>query len=281
MIRALGYACVFLLLLPSCKRTTRSPYLEVRPIGLRRPPHRRQFSSKMHEVWVYVEDEALGVWEPPVPILASGSQRVQVIAGIRRNRISSDIIQYPFYETWEAPLDLVLQQTTVVEPVFTLFRWAGLLDRGVRGPWLQVHGGRGKRYHLVYGDRCRARVRGNASGAFYLDQQRPFSAASPTRTSPPMGPVRCSWNWITGATIGSRSGSTTISAGPLSRSRSCSCHPPSGRMAACPEQDPCGPFLAVQSNRDRDKRILHRAESWTWMRRPPSSTWTTSSWCRN
>ncbi|MCB0812610.1 MAG: hypothetical protein KDB87_05520 [Flavobacteriales bacterium] len=178
MIRALGYACVFLLSLPSCKKDDKVPsYLEVRDPSVSADPLTEgSSSSKITEVWVYVEDEALGVWEPParVPILASGSQRVQVIAGIRRNGISSDIIQYPFYETWEAPLDLVLQQTTVVEPVFTYFDGLDF--------WIEAFEDPGYKFTVaaesdttLYTETDAGLVfEGNASGAFYLDQQRPF-----------------------------------------------------------------------------------------------------------
>lgn len=178
MFRALGSACALLLLLVSCKKDDKVPsYVEVRdPSVSADPVTEGSSSSKITELWVYLDDEALGVWEPPakVPMLASGTRNVQLIAGIRRNGISSDIIEYPFYDTWEMPVDLVLEQTTVVEPVFTYFSGLDI--------WIEAFEDPGYKFTVstesdttLYTETDPALVfEGNASGAFYLDEQRPF-----------------------------------------------------------------------------------------------------------
>ncbi|MCB0771981.1 MAG: hypothetical protein KDB93_01255 [Flavobacteriales bacterium] len=77
-------------------------------------------SSKITDLWVYVNDQPVGVWEPgrQVPVIAEGSAQVKLIAGIRRNGIVDNRIQYPFYATWQAAVNLVSGQTTALAPVF-------------------------------------------------------------------------------------------------------------------------------------------------------------------
>ncbi len=79
--------------------------------------------SNVTDVWVYANDQAVGVWEPGrrIPILEEGPTTVKLIAGVRRNGVTNDRIQYPFYATNSQQLDLVAGQEIAIQPVFTYF----------------------------------------------------------------------------------------------------------------------------------------------------------------
>ena len=57
-------------------------------------------SHKITDVWVYVDDQQMGVFELPAlfPILKSGKHRLEIRPGIKLNGISSTRVPYPFYE---------------------------------------------------------------------------------------------------------------------------------------------------------------------------------------
>ena len=56
-------------------------------------------SSKITDVWAYVDDNLVGVFELPAlfPVLAKGRHKLQLRAGIMLNGISSTRVPYPFY----------------------------------------------------------------------------------------------------------------------------------------------------------------------------------------
>lgn len=57
-------------------------------------------SHKITDVWVYLNDNILGVFELPAvfPVLANGPQKLELRPGIKINGISSTRIPYPFYD---------------------------------------------------------------------------------------------------------------------------------------------------------------------------------------
>lgn len=80
-------------------------------------------SSKITDLWVYVNDQPAGVWEPGrrVPLLSSGPSNVKLIAGVRKNGVTDDRIQYPFYATFSKDLDLVPEKIQYFTPDFRYF----------------------------------------------------------------------------------------------------------------------------------------------------------------
>lgn len=69
--------------------------------------------SAVTDMWVYANDEAIGVWQEnrsAIPVLSEGSTYIKIVAGVRRNGITQDRIQYPFYATWSQNVDLTLGQ---------------------------------------------------------------------------------------------------------------------------------------------------------------------------
>lgn len=138
MTRALPLLGLFLLVFAACKKDGAVPaYLEVDQPTVA-GTNGQVISSKITDLWVYVNDQPAGVWEPgePIPVIAEGPTSVKLIAGVRMNGITDDRIQYPFYQTWQQTLTLVPEQTTVVQPQFhyydNLNYWLADFDTGLR-----------------------------------------------------------------------------------------------------------------------------------------------------
>ncbi len=57
-------------------------------------------SQEITDVWVYVDDQQLGVFELPAkfPVLAAGKHKLEIRPGIKLNGISSTRVPYPFYK---------------------------------------------------------------------------------------------------------------------------------------------------------------------------------------
>ncbi len=114
-----------LLCLCACERTDQVPaYLDLGSASVATDlANEGSGSSKITDAWVYVNDQAAGVWEVPskVPVLASGSINIKVIAGVPRNGVLDDRVQYPFYATYSVDHDLAPEAHTSITPVFTYF----------------------------------------------------------------------------------------------------------------------------------------------------------------
>ncbi len=95
-------------------------------------------SSKITDMWVYVNDQPVGVWEPGkrIPMIAAGSTSVKLIAGVRKNGLTNSRIQYPFYATWQQQVDLVPEQTRTLTPQFRYYDnlnvWLADFNTGLR-----------------------------------------------------------------------------------------------------------------------------------------------------
>ena len=79
--------------------------------------------SAVTDMWVYANDEAIGVWQENrrIPVLSEGSTNIKIVAGVRRNGITQDRVQYPFYATWSQDVELTLGQEVVMQPVFSWY----------------------------------------------------------------------------------------------------------------------------------------------------------------
>ena len=125
MTRALRTAPLSLLCLSACRPTDHVPaYLAIdNAVVSANAMEEGSSSSKITDAWVFVNDQSTGVWEVPskIPVLAAGTSNLKVIAGIARNGILADRVQYPFYDTWTNDLILVPEGRTEIEPVFTYF----------------------------------------------------------------------------------------------------------------------------------------------------------------
>ena len=63
-------------------------------------PSEGSTSAKVTDVWVYVDDQNMGVFELPAifPLLYEGKHKLEIRPGIKLNGISSTRVPYPFYK---------------------------------------------------------------------------------------------------------------------------------------------------------------------------------------
>lgn len=76
-------------------------------------------SQGISDAWVYMDGTALGVFELParIPVLAEGTHKFQIFAGIKNNGISATRVKYPFYDDYETELTLTKGSEITINPV--------------------------------------------------------------------------------------------------------------------------------------------------------------------
>ncbi len=138
MTRALPLVGLCCCLLAACKKEGAIPaYIRVAPPVVVADAG-QEASSKITDLWVYVNDQPAGVWQPGrrIPLVANGNSTIKLVAGVRRNGITDNRIQYPFYATWQQQVHLVPEQTTTLAPEFQYFTnlnyWLADLNTGQR-----------------------------------------------------------------------------------------------------------------------------------------------------
>lgn len=95
-------------------------------------------SSKITDVWVYLNDQPVGVWEPGsrIPLIGSGTATLKFIAGVRKDGVTDQRIQYPYYATAQQQVQLVPEQAVELAPVFQYYSglnyWLADFETGVR-----------------------------------------------------------------------------------------------------------------------------------------------------
>lgn len=82
-------------------------------------------TDNITDVWVYVDNEFIGIFEVPcqIPVLNSGTKTIRVYPTILNNGISATKKIYPFLEEYEITVDLVANQTVTINPVTRYFSY--------------------------------------------------------------------------------------------------------------------------------------------------------------
>jgi hypothetical protein len=130
-------------------------------------------STKIKDVWVYIDNKFQGAYELPArfPVLKSGRQKVILSPGIFLNGIASTRSPYPFYQSHIEEIDLVEKGTVVINPQTSYFTT-------VESSYIEAFEGAGFSltstnnsdtimYQLPAGDPNI--FEGNSSGVAYLD----------------------------------------------------------------------------------------------------------------
>lgn len=84
------------------------------------------------DAWVYIDDNLQGVYEIPAnfPLLAQGSHKLRVKAGIKDNGIAGNRIPYPFYSSYIIDEQTFNPETTIsITPVVSYLENATLDDK--------------------------------------------------------------------------------------------------------------------------------------------------------
>jgi hypothetical protein len=138
MTRPFAFASLCLLLLSACKKDGAIPAYVHLNVPVVEDANGHLVSSKITDLWVYLNDQPVGVWESGrrVPLIGAGPATLKVIAGVRNNGATNDRIQYPFYATWQQTVDLVPEQTLDLTPVFhyydDVYFWLADFETGNR-----------------------------------------------------------------------------------------------------------------------------------------------------
>ncbi|MCB0794511.1 MAG: hypothetical protein KDB88_07210 [Flavobacteriales bacterium] len=177
MFRPATLGLMALCLMPSCKKGDKEPaYVQLGTVSVA-PASAAEGtgSEKITDLWVFADDEALGVWESGsrVPVLREGTTNLQLIAGIWRNGVRDDRIQYPYYATWNQSVELSRLSTFRIDPTFEYFPNVSF--------WIEDFESIGYRFEKDLGDTTMNVItdpslvfEGNASGEIYVDEDHPF-----------------------------------------------------------------------------------------------------------
>lgn len=111
---------VAVFILMSCRKTDTTPsWVIINDFVLTTDePTEGVNSHDITDAWVYMDNQALGVFELPckIPVLAEGTHDFIIYPGIKQNGISATRVKYPFYERFDVKLALVKNQEVVVTP---------------------------------------------------------------------------------------------------------------------------------------------------------------------
>ena len=66
-------------------------------------------TSKISDVWFYVNDQKQGIYEMPCtfPVIGDGTNNIKIFSGIKVNGISASRDIYPFYESYDTTLNFI------------------------------------------------------------------------------------------------------------------------------------------------------------------------------
>ncbi len=181
MTRSLAAAVILTTLLAGCKKDGGIPaYMQMHPITTVTQAGQGTDRHNITETWIYANDQLLGVWEAGarIPVLAEGSTDIKVIAGVRRNGITTDRVQYPFFATYNTDIDLVPEATTPLAPVFSYYGDLTFWNEDFDGNGFQFDREAVSDTVLYVWDTIQHPpseiFEGRACGAFFLDATRPF-----------------------------------------------------------------------------------------------------------
>jgi hypothetical protein len=106
----------------SCKKDTTPSWLVIDNIDFQTLEGTQGVNShSIEDVWVYMDNRPLGVFNLPakIPILDEGEHNFIIYAGVRLNGINASRTRYPFFERYETTLNLVKEQEISITPFFT------------------------------------------------------------------------------------------------------------------------------------------------------------------
>ncbi len=127
------FLLLFLLFIPfSCEDDIdlTPTYIEIKEFTLKTQSDEGTESHSITDAWIYINDNAQGVYELPAkfPLLAEGSHKLTLRAGIKSNGISATRIYYPFFAPLQYNYEFVRDSVYVIKPTVTyhpnvVFKW--------------------------------------------------------------------------------------------------------------------------------------------------------------
>jgi hypothetical protein len=127
-------------------------------------------SEAITEVWVYANDQSLGVYDLPakIPILDLGTSNIRIFAGIKSNGISNTRIRYPFFAPFDTTLTISAFQIDTLIPNFSYYNQAVISEKGFESGNFLVQMGANNGSFSVTNQAAQV-FEGNRSGLGHLD----------------------------------------------------------------------------------------------------------------
>lgn len=127
-------------------------------------------SEAITEVWVYANDQNLGVYDLPakIPILDLGTSDIRIFAGIKSNGISNTRIRYPFYAPFDTTLSISAFEIDTLIPNFSYYNQAVISEKGFESGNFLVQMGTNNGSFSVTNQASQV-FEGNRSGWGHLD----------------------------------------------------------------------------------------------------------------
>ncbi|MEM1120521.1 MAG: hypothetical protein AAGJ18_08720 [Bacteroidota bacterium] len=145
-----------LLLLSSCDLINPAEplpaYLQIDDFPLTTTAEQGQNAEQITDVWVFVNDISLGIYELPATIstLDLGTQDITIFPVVRENGLRSTPIIYPFYNRYETTVELKTEQTVQLQPTTTYIENAVFeLVEDFGGSGHQLRGGNASAVQIV------------------------------------------------------------------------------------------------------------------------------------
>lgn len=114
--------------LAGCSKKDKIPaYLKISSFDIVANPNlggnEGELTSNITDVWVYLDGQALGVFQLPaeIPVLAEGEHDITLIPGVNNNGISSTKERYVLLENYEKTVNFTPYETTEVNP-YTFYK---------------------------------------------------------------------------------------------------------------------------------------------------------------
>lgn len=84
-------------------------YFQINEIGFNDNINGEVSTSKISDVWLYVNDQKQGIYEMPCtfPVIGDGTNNIKIFSGIKVNGISASRDIYPFYESYDTTLNFI------------------------------------------------------------------------------------------------------------------------------------------------------------------------------
>ena len=84
-------------------------YFQINEIGFNDNINGEASTSKISDVWFYINDQKQGIYEMPstFPVIGDGTNNIKIFSGIKVNGISASRDIYPFYESFDTTLNFI------------------------------------------------------------------------------------------------------------------------------------------------------------------------------
>ena len=127
-------------------------------------------SHKFTEVWVYDNNQIVGVYDLPakVPVLAEGSRNLSFFAGIKSNGLSAMRLKYPLIDGYEKSLNIQPLKTDTIVPVFRYFENLDIVEKDFDGNTPTIVSMAGNQADLSMEDDEELVFEGNLCGYYHL-----------------------------------------------------------------------------------------------------------------